>query len=313
MKQYIKHSSWVIVFLIFTTMFTNTGCDKVEFPYPEVSIIDTTFYPGLWSEYMENEYPNFGNNTNTLRNVLIEDYTGHKCNNCPNAAIIAYDIKANNPDRVFVTAIHTAPGGISSFQTSNSESSSFYTDHTNPEGLEYGAYFENGFNFLGNPQGTVNRKTVDGKMFDFSGTWVTRASNILNENELKANIQCVFNYYPSTGGGYLHTEVEKLTSDPFPINIVVYAVQDTLTDWQVMPDNSYNDSYLHKGKHLGSIDKKPWGIPVFGADEANGTKKVIDYSYQLPSDIPVSNMHLLVYVYNTETYEILQVVKQKIE
>lgn len=313
MKEYLNFTRWASVLSITTLLFLSTSCDKVEFPYPEVSVIDTTYYPGLWSDYQENEYPVFENNTNTLRNVLIEDYTGHKCNNCPSAAVIAYDTKGSFPDRVFVTAIHSAPGGMSSFQSSNPESSSFYTDHTNPEGLEYGAYFENGFNFLGNPQGTVNRKTVDGKMFDFSGTWFTRTSNILNNNDLKANIQSVFNYFPSTGGGYLHVEVEKMTTEDFPINLVVYAVQDTLTDWQVMPDNSYNEFYLHKSKHLGSIDQKPWGVPVFGPEDGNGTKKTIDYSYKLPDEIPVANMHLLIYVYNTENYEILQVIKQKIE
>lgn len=313
MKCNITYSGWSFFLLACVLITLNAGCDKVEHPYPEVSNIDTTFYPGLWLDYKENEYPNFGNNTNTLRNVLIEDYTGHKCNNCPDAAIIAYDIKADNPDRVFVTAIHTAPGGMSSFQSSNPDASSFYTDHTNPEGLEYGSYFENGFNFLGNPQGTVNRKTIDGKMFGFSGTWVTRASNILSENDLKANIQSAFNYYSATGGGYLHVEVEKKTSDPIPMNLVVYAVQDTLTDWQVMPNNSYNESYLHKGKHLGSINNNPWGIAVFGPDASSGEKKVIDYSYELPDDIPISNMHLLIYVYDTETYEILQVIKQEIE
>lgn len=313
MNKNLKHSGWVFALLVGIILFSNTSCDKVDFPYPEVSSIDTTLYPGIWSEYMENEYPDFENNTNTLRNVLIEDYTGHKCNNCPDAAVIAHDIETDNPDRVFVTSIHAAPGGMSSFQSSDPESDYFYTDHTNPDGVAYGKTFENGFNFLGNPQGTINRQILDGKMFDFSGTWATRTANILNENDLKINLQSVFNYYPSTSGGYLHVEIEKLDADPLPVNVVVYVVQDTLTDWQVMPDNSYNESYLHRETHLGSIDDKPWGTPVFGVEETSGVKKILDYSYQLPSDIPISNMHLLVYAYNTETYEVLQVIKQNLE
>ena len=89
-------------------------------PYPpEVNLeLDTTLYPGLWSDYENNDWPIFSENTNTNRNVLIEDYTGHHCNNCPNAATIAHDIEVANPTRVFVASIHAAPSatGTSSFQ-----------------------------------------------------------------------------------------------------------------------------------------------------------------------------------------------------
>jgi hypothetical protein len=57
-------------------LLTFSNCHKVENPYPEQYAIDTTLYPGLWEGYLNNEYPVFIQNTNTLRNALIEDYTG---------------------------------------------------------------------------------------------------------------------------------------------------------------------------------------------------------------------------------------------
>jgi hypothetical protein len=152
-------------FVVGLFVLTLMSCDKVDNPYEnQVTIdIDTTLFPGVWADYTNNEYPTFPDNTNTDINVLIEDYTGHKCNNCPDAAEIAHTIHENNPNRIFVASIHVDPGAQLSFQETES-SGSYTTDHTNPDAVDYGETFQNGFNFIGNPQGTVNRKTVDGKM-----------------------------------------------------------------------------------------------------------------------------------------------------
>jgi len=40
------------------------------------------------------------------KNVLIEDVSGVRCVNCPEAAEIAHTLKANNPGRVFVATLH---------------------------------------------------------------------------------------------------------------------------------------------------------------------------------------------------------------
>jgi hypothetical protein len=311
----MKNLYQIIFFLSGATLIF-TGCDKVDHPYEEVTSInvDTTLYPnGSWNDYLENEYPIFGLNTNTSVNVLIEDYTGHTCINCPTAADIAHLIHENNPDRVFVASIHIDPGAALSFQQSNPSAQKYYTDHTNPDAVEYGIEFQNGFNFFGNPQGTVNRKTVNGSMFAFTGTWQSRATDILNENNLKVNIQSVFNYYQSTNGGFLHVEIEKKTSEAIDMKSVVYVIQDSLVDWQKMPDNSDNEFYVHRDKHLGSIDNNAFGVTAFEADAAIGDKVILDYSYALPQGIDKSNLHFLVYVYNTDTYEILQVIKQTID
>jgi hypothetical protein len=300
-------------FVVGLFVLTLMSCDKVDNPYEnQVTIdIDTTLFPGVWADYTNNEYPTFPDNTNTDINVLIEDYTGHKCNNCPDAAEIAHTIHENNPNRIFVASIHVDPGAQLSFQETES-SGSYTTDHTNPDAVDYGETFQNGFNFIGNPQGTVNRKTVDGKMFDFSGTWGSRASDIITANDLKFNLQSVFNYYESTNGGYLHVEVEKLTTEEIAINTVVYVIQDTLTDWQLMPDNTANEFYLHRDKHLGSIDGNSFGVPTFQPGDPDGTKFILDYSYKVPRGLDANNMHFLIYVFDTDTYEILHVIKQKL-
>lgn len=297
---------------ILISVFTN--CDKVENAYPEPETeLDISLYPGSWSDYLENEYPEFGDNTAQLQNVIIEEYTGHRCNNCPTAAATAYSLVQSNPDRVFLAAIHSGPGGMTSFQEYNETSSQFFTNHTNEEGLAYGKYFQNGFNFFGNPQGTVNRQTIDNKMFDFHGTWGTRVDNLLDNNDILVRLQSVFNYFPASNGGYLHVEVEKNNTLSTPINVVVFVIKEEEENWQTMPDNSYNENYIHKHKHLGSIDNRPWGRTALNEASSIGEKVVLDYDYKIPDGLDVNNMHFLIFAYDTETYEIYQVIKQEVE
>lgn len=293
------------------------SCDKVDFPYQEQANIalDTNLYPGLWQDYLDNQYPVFTQNTNSLRNALLEEYTGHLCNSCPLAAAIALDIHQSNPNRIFVAKIHVDPGALMSFQQFNPNGNSFYTDHSNPDGILYGKEFENGFNFSGNPSGNVNRKEVDSKVFDLSGTWQSRASDILSDNNLKVNIQSAFNYFTPTNGGFLHVEFEKLTPDEIPMKAVVYVIQDSLVDWQLMPNNTPNEFYTHRFKHLGSVDGNAFGVDLFSSNAASGDKIVLDYSYSLPANVDKENMHFLIYVYEAtqDSYEVLQVIKQNVQ
>ena len=302
------------ILYLFGAALLFASCDKIDHPYEKGAkfALDTTLYPGNWSDYLANEYPTFTTNTNTDINVLIEDYTGHTCVNCPTAADIAHSIHENNPTRVFVASMHTGPGSLS-FQSANPSSSKYYTDHTNTDGIAYGEEFKSGFGFYGNPQGTVNRSKGDGEMFALSGVWQSRTDNILNNNDLKVNIQSVFNYYSEINGGYLHVEIENKSSASIDMNTVVYVIQDSLIDWQKMPDNSDQEFYIHRDKHLGSIDGNAFGVPTFTAENESGDKKILDYSYVLPEGLDKSNMHFLIYVYDKETYEILHVIKQIVD
>jgi uncharacterized CHY-type Zn-finger protein len=67
--------------LVLALGFYLTSCDKVDKPLPIAGAkYDISLYPGNYQE--DYVYPIFDNNTNTNRNVLLEDFTGHQCGNC---------------------------------------------------------------------------------------------------------------------------------------------------------------------------------------------------------------------------------------
>ena len=292
------------------------SCDHVKNPYPpEVNLeLDTTLYPGLWSDYENNEWPTFSQNTNTNRNVLIEDFTGHKCVFCPAAADLAHQLHEADPSRVYIASIHAGPDGIGDFQSVSPPD--YPLDFTNPQGVEIGLYFgENDGGFPGNPRGAVNRVN-NGTIFQSPTQWTSMVNDQLSANNLKVNIQSELNYYEQTKGAFLHVELDPIdASVAEKLGIVVYLLEDSLVGDQKMSDNSHNSSYIHRDIHRGNLNGNSFGRPV-SSDDLNGDKYYFNYSFIVPNQLDeqynASNMHLLIYAFNTETWEIYQVIKQKI-
>ena len=308
-----------ILFVAFAILFGLNllpSCDRITQPYPPgINLeLDTTLYPGNWADYLANEWPTFALNTNTDRNILIEDFTGHKCIFCPAAADLAHQLQEANPGRVHVASIHAGVDGIGDFQSVDAE---YTLDFTNPDGLYIGTWFgTNDGGFVGNPRGPVSRVMNGGVIFQSPGQWSSMTSTLLTENDLRVNLQSALNYYPSTKGAFLHVEVDKIDASLGDLGIVAYLLEDSLVGDQKMSDNTHNHNYVHRDIHRKNLNNMPFGRQLTPADLNNG-KYYVNYSFVVPNQLDGSfnaaNMHVLIYVYDMITKEIYQVIKQKIE
>ncbi|MFZ9586242.1 MAG: Omp28-related outer membrane protein [Crocinitomicaceae bacterium] len=311
MKKYL------VLFLTIWSLFLFFSCDRITNPYPPQAPLDldTTLYPGNWADYVANEWPTFTANTNINRNILIEDYTGHKCIFCPAAADLAHSLETSHDGRIFISSMHVGPLGIGDFQTVSPPE--YPVDFTNPNGIEIGTYFgihDGGFS--GNPRGTINRFTEGGNIFQNPNAWTGIVNTMLAENVLKVNMQSALNYYPQTHGAFLHVEVEKL--DPTLTNelgVVAYVLEDSLVGDQKMSDNSHNPTYIHRDIHRGNLNGQAFGR-VLGPNDLQNGKYYVNYSFVVPNQLDNSynaeNMHVLIYVYDRSTWEIYQVIRQNI-
>lgn len=298
---------------ILSLLLGTISCDKVTFPTKIMTELDTTLYTdGQFAEY---PWPVFTTNSNTNRNVLIEDYTGHHCPNCPDAAEVAANIEAANSERVFVASIHTGPGGDGFFQDisldcSDPENDYCYDFRTTESNL-YGVEFGTGFGFLGNPSGNINRITFGTDMFSNHATWTANTATTLTDNDLKVNLQAESNYYAASNGVYLHVQSEFLEDLTGDYSIVTYVIQN-----QIIEDQDSSGIHVHHYHHhnvfIGCIDGEAWGHSIGGTDPVSGTTNQTDYSYVIPTGIAPSDIHFLTYIYDTDTYEILQVIKHTI-
>ena len=306
---------------VITIVTLFSSCDKVKNPYlPQYVDIDTTLLPTgtTLADYKSTLWLDWTVNSNTLPNVLIEDFTGHKCVNCPIAAI-----EAAHEGRVFSASIHAGPSGSIGFQ--NTSGSLFSHDFTNPNGLAISTELTDG-GFAGNPSGTINRKKFGGQIFQGNTSWAGYTTTILT-NSLLINLQAKTNYFTETRGLFLHTEIDikqLALVDTNEIYQVVYLIEDSLIAPQITPTswgfpNDIDQAYVHRDIMRGCLDNQPMGRQLTNAFKVDkdgnvliGNKYYINYSYKLPDQYNPDNMHLLIYVYNNITKEILQVIRKDI-
>lgn len=301
--------------IVFAGFFASS-CDKVDFPYENTGTsgtgeLDWSLYPdGDSALYAQNEWPVFTDNTNTLRNVLIEDFTGHRCSNCPNAANLLHNLEDANPGRVFGAAIHTSNSGITDFQATNA---AYPTVLYNDFAIAIGTYFGAvpGTTFQGNPHGTVNRIPTGADNTSPAPTWTSRTNTAL-ATTLKVNLQSAVNYFPSTRGLFIHTEIDKLDNSlTNELAQVIYLLEDSLIAPQLMPDQSANTAYVHRDILRACIGGA-FGRTVTPANLNGNGKYYLNTSYELPAVYNAENMHLLIYIFDKTTYEIYQVIKEEI-
>ncbi|AEA43814.1 Omp28-related outer membrane protein [Fluviicola taffensis] len=320
--------------LILTTVLALViaSCDKVKNAYPAgsgavSSTLDWSLYPDGDSAYYMNQglWPTFAANTNTQRNVLIEDFTGHQCVNCPASTANMEQLIATNPDHIFGLAIHSGPTGLTGFQVTSTEYPTvFYCD----AGFEIGKHFGQdapGSAFIGNPAFCVNRTQANNQFVSNAGAAIANKTNACLATPVKVNIQAVANYFAATRGLFLHAEVDKvdasLTAD---LAVVVCLVEDSLVARQLVPGNldpdgspgnagvpdGRHESYVHRDILRGCIDGRTFGKVLTASDLGANAKYFVSYSYKLPDQYNVDNMKLYIYVYDKTTQEIYQVIEK---
>jgi len=310
MKRIVKLS---FAFVISSTVVLScTKAEEVITPIPQTTLDTTLFTDGNWIDYPT---PMFTTSTNTNRNLLLENYAGHKCPNCPTAASLAENIELDHPSRVFTATIHSGPGLTTGFQDINEDCGTvsnpddqFCHDFITNEGLAYGEMFQN-YGFVGNPYGNISRFTFSDFMFQYHTTWVEKTNELLLANDLKVNIQAENNFYDASNGGYLHIQsqfLEDLSSD---FNIVTYAIQNELVEWQDSLGVDVED-YHHHNVFLGCVDGEAWGASVASSPQ-NGEVVETAYSFVLPAGLTKEEVHFLTYIYDVSTYEVLQVIKHE--
>lgn len=313
-----------IIYLFALILAYSTSCDHVDNIYPETfnTDLDTNYYSGDWNDYVTNYWPNFDTITASEdRNVLIEDYTGHTCTGCPAAAEFAHEnIVVPNPGRVFVAGIHSGPDDIS-FQALN-VGAGYDVNFMNPFGLGFGTYFSDDPGFPGNPAGSVNRipfsESEPSLMYSFF-SWGGKANEVLTST-LKVAIKGHINYFEDTKGAYLHTEVDvidpTLTND---LGMIVYLIEDSIVAQQLKDGVAVPD-YVHRDIHRTNISGLQWGRELTEDLKGENGKYYLNYAFEVPNQLyhegetpthNAENMHVLIYVYDKDSKEIYQVIKEK--
>jgi hypothetical protein len=282
------------------------SCDKIENPVLPTYGFDLALFPGEIQDY---PYPDIQAADNPQKNVLLEDYTGHRCPNCPVASGIAEQVEEDNYPRVVTVSIHASTTG--NFQLVDDEHP---TDFTTEAGDSYIVELE-ALDF--NPIGNVNRKEG---LLGGSGIWLFHPnweSNVEQELEtdLIVDLQVHINHYPETNGLFVHSRVDFQEELEGRFHIVHYLVRKEVESPQTSGSNLIED-YIHHNVLSGTLNGA-WGEEVLNGTASAGSTYQYDISYELPGQaedqtFASENLKVISYIMDRDTYEIFQVVSTDI-
>ena len=263
---------------IFTLLFMTPSCDVIDQPF-KGNIQDTT-------------------STQQQRNVLIEDFTGHRCKNCPKASKAIEALVDAYGSRIIGLAIHAGPGNFTNTNTD------YPTDFTTPEGKAIQNFF--GTNFL--PVGMVNREnwTASG-----NGHWSPYTNwPTLSSEAIDSTLRIALEASAGVNNGNLEVSAQGLPQMGLlhDLNIAVLIKESNIVSPQLMPDDTRDSNYVHMNV-LRDYVTDTWGesfgtSPMLPGDTLSG-----NYSIAWNTDWVQSNAAVVVYVFNPTNYRILQVIE----
>ena len=260
-----------------------TQCDVIDQPFKNGGPQDTT-------------------STAQLRNVLIEDFTGHRCKNCPKASKeIEALVDAFGADRIIGLAIHAGPGN---FTNTNAD---YPTDFTTQEGKDIQSFF--GTNFL--PVGMVNREnwTSSGNSHWSSySNWPTLSAEAM-DSTLRVELQVE----AAVSSGTLSVDVSALPQVGIlhDLDVVVMVKESGIVSPQLMPDDTRDAEYVHNNV-LRDFVTPTWGEEIGVSPMVPGDELTSSFNLAWSTDWVQANSAVVVYVFNPENYRILQVVEAPI-
>lgn len=295
---------------LFVASFAITSCDYIDTPIPITPDVgDTASCPT----------PTFTLNTAPVRKVLVEDYTGHTCPNCPRAAAELTNIIASYPDQVIGVGIHYSTTFAAPQPGLGGDPNAFTTDFRTSAGTTWGDFFMAG---AGLPIGTINRMSytvtaTTHRKPDF--LWSSLVSQQLAK-PVAADIQIKseFNSVDSNVCITVNTKFLRDTTGTF--KLVVIMTQDSIVDWQYDAQASpsvFVQNYIHRHVMRDNISSE-WGDNLVSGSITSGYARNTKYKYKIKASYnniacDISKCHLVAYLYDPSDYEVMQAEEIKIK
>lgn len=227
------------------------------------------------------------------RNVLIEEFTGVRCVNCPEGSEVIEALKGVHGDRLIPISIHTG----------------FFSDPY-PESL-YDFRVTEGNQIEQNlgpvsafPAAVVNRKIFDGASGLVVGknSWAGYiAQDVETTTPVEINISKSFN----TGNRTLDVTVDlnfvETVGDPLLISVMI--TEDNVEDYQLTPEGKL-PNYVHKHILRGMMTDA--GGNSYLNDTNAGDTGSDAFTMTLPSEWNESKCEIVAFVHSATSKEVLQ-------
>ena len=278
MIKYLLYSPLLLIMAL-------ASCDTVDDPLKGDGI-SSTIDPGCIAKLADNS------NDSLVHRVLLEEFTGVKCNNCPAANQEAKRLKDKYGDRLLLLGIHAG-----SFATTDSE-------HPRAFRTSEGSALFSDFGLFGVPIAAIDRRDYDpsaGTIGKGVGSWSSEV-NAAMQSPAMARIKLRESSLNSNKTLSICGLVEIMGNLPSnDIYLSLYLAENGIISPQTLADKSVDPDYEHNHVFRGAFNST-YGSPL---DLSQDTIP-FQYSMTLDSAIVKENCEVIAFIYNRDNYQILE-------
>lgn len=219
------------------------------------------------------------------RSILIEDFTGQKCVNCPLAANTLHSLSEYFGDSIVSVAIHGGPFGV-----------------TEPRGLatkEAAAYYDQ-LGIKSQPIGVINHR-------GFTTNYSNWTSEVIELIKKPTNV--TMSAEAKIEGDELHVSVNSSSTTSTSALLKVWLTEDSIVALQSLPEawGGGNDrNYVHNHVYRKAVSDIN-GVAV----ELSPKAVTNDFTCSLANTYKKENISIVAFVY-TEAEGVLQVIRRKV-
>jgi len=290
MKNIIKISKLFLSTLIIA--FFISACDKVDEPYkkPQAVPVDTT---GVLSGETITD-------TIDKKVVLLEDYTGHTCVNCPKAHVKAHDLLQKYGNQLVVMAVHQGVFALP-------EASGYYTYDFRV--LPTVDDWNQVWGITGYPAGLINRTKYNGSYVTTYSSWDEKIGDIVTT--LPDVIIKIKNYYNSTSKKYttrINTKFKTDLNGNYKLSVCL--IEDSIIKPQKNNDSTIGPTpdilnYVHMHV-LRDVVNSTWGTTIVNGSIAADSSINNAFTLTLKSEWIEEHIFVVAFIYDANDYHILQ-------
>ena len=302
----MKRIFFQIAFFSVVIIIAFQSCDKIDPPFREEQNIDTTCTFTIQSG-------------GAYRKVLAEEFTGHLCGSCPPSSIYLSDtLKPRYGDSLVVVAIHAGqfadvcPGATACPNPSSVPSGAFSTDFTTVAGNQWNSEF----GISTNPVCMINRLGYPSSFMKPKSQW----DNLIRaqlQTLATARIRIANTFDSSTRRLRTCIESKFLAYLNDSIKLQVVLTEDSIIDWQEWyypppePTHYVPDYVFHHV--LRTSVNSPDGTLLTAGNVSADSTIVNGFYYDIPSSWNADQCHVVVFLYKTNTKEVIQAEELKIK
>ncbi|MDD3130604.1 MAG: Omp28-related outer membrane protein [Bacteroidales bacterium] len=272
------------------------SCEKIDEP---IKVVDHKIYP----ENPDDTLFFKDSVSTTQRQVLLEEFTGHRCVNCPEASLMVHQLAVSLDHRLVIYNVHAGafakplPGTV------------FDTDFRSTVGNT----FNLDFGIWAYPSAMIDRKPFQSSYTILKDNWEQLITAELAQPNL-ANLKLVGTWFPKLSTLVITTETEFTVEPAAEYRLAVYLVEDSIVAPQLNNKPSIGAdtlmNYVHRNVLRDAINGVYGEYLTESAGLATGEIYTKRYNYVVNPDWNIEHCNIIAYLGKYDaTYNLIEIVQ----